>query len=108
MFTPGANPSLSFPLTSGRAVEKTRASSQASSEVAQLTRRLAAADENAFRDFHAQYFDRLFHFLLVVCQGQEQEAQEALQQTLLRVVRYVRAFDSEEVFWSWLKAVARS
>ena len=30
------------------------------------------------------------------------------QETLLRVVRYVRKFESEETFWSWLKAVARS
>jgi RNA polymerase sigma-70 factor (ECF subfamily) len=44
----------------------------------------------------------------VVARGQEHEAREALQETLLRVVRHVRRFDSEEAFWSWLKVVARS
>jgi RNA polymerase sigma-70 factor (ECF subfamily) len=43
-----------------------------------------------------------------VARGQEHEAQDALQETLLRVVRYVRVFDSEDAFWDWLKVVARS
>lgn len=76
--------------------------------VALLTRRLAAGDEAAFREFHAQYFDRLYHFLLVVTRGQAHAAQDALQETLLRVVRHAREFESEEIFWSWLKAVARN
>jgi RNA polymerase sigma-70 factor, ECF subfamily len=108
VLTPAANPALSFPLTSGKAVENSALSTPGSSQVAQLTRRLAAGDEAAFREFHAQYFHRLYRFVLVVTQGQEQEAQEAAQQTLLRVVRYIRVFESEDVFWSWLKTVARS
>jgi len=73
-----------------------------------VTRGLAAGDEEAFREFHTQYFDRLYQFLLVVARGQEHEAKEALQQTLLRVVRYARVFESEDAFWGWLKIVARS
>ena len=76
--------------------------------VAHLTRRLSSGDEAAFREFHDQYFDRLYHFLLVITHGNEQEAEEALQQTFLRLIRYVRVFESEEIFWSWLKVVARS
>ncbi len=77
-------------------------------EVARLTRALAAGDEEAFRQFHAAYFDRLYRFLLVVARGQEQEAQDALQQTLLRLIKHARVFESEDAFWSWLKVVARS
>jgi RNA polymerase sigma-70 factor, ECF subfamily len=77
-------------------------------QVAALTRRLAAGEEAAFREFHAQYFERLYRFLLVVTRGQEHEAQEALQETLLRVVRYVRVFESDAAFWGWLQVVARS
>jgi RNA polymerase sigma-70 factor (ECF subfamily) len=73
-----------------------------------LTRRLAAGDEAAFRELHAQYFDRLYHFLLVVTHGNQQEAQDALQQTFVRVIRYIRVFESEDVLWGWLKAIARS
>ena len=108
MFTPSANPALSFPLTDGKVVDKSTLSNPASSHVAQLTRRLAAGEEAAFREFHALYFDRLYRFLLVLSHGQEQEAQEALQHTLLRLVRYARVFEKEDVFWSWLKMVARS
>jgi len=103
-----ANPTLTFPLTSGKAVDATKPSNQAASQTWLLTHQLAAGDEAAFREFHKQYFDRLYHFLLVVSHGQEQEAQDALQQTLLRVVRYIRPFDSEDIFWCWLKTVARS
>jgi RNA polymerase sigma factor (sigma-70 family) len=108
VFTSSANPSLTFPLSGGKAVAISLTSSSAPSQVALLTRRLAAGEEAAFSEFHAQYFDRLYRFLLVVTHGQEQEAQEALQLTLLRLIRYVRVFESEEVFWSWLKTVARS
>lgn len=73
-----------------------------------LTRRLAKGDEGAFQNFHNLYFDRLYRFLLVIAHGREHEAREALQETFLRVARYVRPFETEEVFWCWLKAVARS
>jgi RNA polymerase sigma-70 factor (ECF subfamily) len=76
--------------------------------IATLTRRLAAGEEAAFREFHSQYFDRLYQFLLVVARGQEHEAREALQETLLRVARRARGFEDEEVFWCWLKVVARN
>jgi len=100
---------LSFTLQTGnKTVAEDSTSRPASASVARLTQRLAAGDEEAFREFHAQYFDRLYQFLLVVARGQEHEAQEALQQTFLRVLRYVRVFESEETFWSWLKMLARS
>jgi RNA polymerase sigma-70 factor (ECF subfamily) len=73
-----------------------------------LTRQMTAGDEEAFRRFHQLYFDRLYQFLLAVARGQEQEAQEAVQETLVRVARSARPFASEEVFWCWLKAVARN
>jgi RNA polymerase sigma-70 factor (ECF subfamily) len=83
-------------------------SDAAGTAIALLTRRLAAGDEDAFREFHRLYFDRLYHFLLAVTRGQEQEAQEALQDTLLRLLRHRKVFSDEEVFWCWLKAVARN
>ncbi len=76
--------------------------------VGQLTRRLAKGDEEAFRDFHDRYFNRLYRYLLVLSRGQETEAREALQETFCRVVRYVRPFDDEEVFWCWLARLAQS
>ena len=76
--------------------------------VAELTRGMAAGDEEAFSEFHHRYFDRLLRHLLRLTRGEEAEAKDALQETLCRVVRYVRRFDDEEVFWCWLTALARS
>jgi len=76
--------------------------------IAALTNGIRAGNEDAFREFHRLYFDRLYQFLIVVTRGNEAEARDAVQETLLRVVRHVRTLDSEEVFWSWLKAVARN
>ena len=77
-------------------------------DVASLTTAIRAGDEAAFREFHRLYFDQLYQFLLIVARGQEDEARDALQETLLRVVRHVRKFDNDEAFWSWLKVVARN
>jgi RNA polymerase sigma-70 factor, ECF subfamily len=96
------------PLTGIQAVPEATARDAPALAIVSLTRRLAAGDEAAFREFHALYFDRLYHFLLVVTRGQEHAAQDALQETLLRVVRHAREFANEEVFWGWLKAIARN
>ncbi len=69
---------------------------------------MAAGDEEAFREFHANYFDRLLRYLFVVTRGDEQAARDALQETFLRIVRHIRPFNSNEAFWSWLTLLARS
>lgn len=69
---------------------------------------MAAGDEAAFRIFYDDYFDRLLRYLLVVTGGNEETAREVLQLALVRVVRHVKPFESEEKFWSWLTVLARS
>ena len=69
---------------------------------------MAGGDEAAFRQFYDAYFDRLLHYLLVVTGGNEEAAREALQLALVRVVRHVKTFETEEKFWSWLTVLARS
>jgi RNA polymerase sigma-70 factor (ECF subfamily) len=76
-------------------------------EFPQLTVQMAKGDEDAYRCFYDAYFNRLLGYLLVVTKD-EQRAREALQITLLRVARYVKRFDSEAAFWSWLMVLARS
>jgi RNA polymerase sigma-70 factor (ECF subfamily) len=77
-------------------------------EIAAMTRRMADADEEAFRMFHALYFNRLARYLLVVARGDEQLMRDALQETFRRVAKHVRVFSEESVFWSWLTTLARS
>ena len=62
----------------------------------------------AWRIFYNAYFDRLWRYLLVVAAGDEDHAREALQATFLRVVRHVKVFPDENVFWSWLTVVTRT
>lgn len=105
---PATEPSLTLKLREFSTVPEPFANRPAPASIELLTKGLAAGEEEAFRQFHRLYFDRLYHFLLAVARGEEQEARDALQETLLRVARSARAFASEEVFWFWLKAVARN
>ena len=69
---------------------------------------MAQGEEAAYRAFYDAYFDRLFRYLLVVTAGDEDAAREALQSALVRVVRHIKLFPSDTVFWSWLTVLARS
>src|SRR5262245_8686387 len=89
-------------------IAKTATDPVETSEVSTLTSRLSRGDEAAFQEFFRRYFNRLFRYLLVVANGNEELAREALQLTFLRVARHVRRFDSEAVFWGWLTVLARS
>lgn len=77
-------------------------------DVEDLTHRMLVGDELAYRKFFDAYYHRLSRYLLVVAAGNEETAAEALESTLLRIVRHIRIFSSEEVFWSWLTVLARS
>lgn len=76
--------------------------------VSQLTEQMARGNEDAYREFHAQYFHRLLAYLFVVTRGDEDAAREALQLTFMRIVRNIRPFSTAEAFWSWLTVLARS
>ena len=73
-----------------------------------LTRGMAAGEESAYRAFYDAYFNRLSRYLLVVTAGDEDAASEALQATMVRVVRHIKVFPNDAVFWSWLTVLARS
>jgi len=77
-------------------------------QVEALTRRMAEADEKAWRSFYDQYFDRLWRYLLVAAEGNEDLARESLQAALVRVARHIKVFRDGDVFWSWLTVLART
>jgi RNA polymerase sigma-70 factor, ECF subfamily len=80
----------------------------ASLPVAALTRALVQGDEAAYRTFHETYVRRLSRYLLVITRGNEDAAREALQATLVRVVRHIKVFPDETQFWNWLTVLART
>ncbi len=69
---------------------------------------MVRGDETAYRAFHAAYFNRLSRYLFVASRGNDDAMREALQECFRRVVRHIRTFEDETVFWSWLTVVARS
>ncbi len=69
---------------------------------------MARGDEAAFQQFYEHYFDRLFRYLIVVTQGNEELAREVLQTLMIRVVRYIKHFEEETVLWGWLTRIART
>jgi RNA polymerase sigma-70 factor (ECF subfamily) len=103
-----ANSLISLRLPELSTVAEAPTNNATSSATASLTRRLAAGEDEAFRQFQSVYFDRLYRFLLTVARGDETQAREALQETLLRVARHARRFDDEENFWNWLAAIGRN
>ena len=76
--------------------------------IASWTRALARGEEEAFRQLYDQYFLRLYRYLLVAAYGNEILAQDAVQETMIRVARKVRPMPSEADFWRWLTTVARN
>ena len=105
---PAANSLIALRLPEPSTVAEGRTNDATGGAVASLTRRLAAGEDEAFRQFQSIYFDRLYRFLLVVARGDETQAREALQETLLRVARHARRFGDEDAFWNWLRAVGRN
>ena len=69
---------------------------------------MVAGDETAYRQFHETYCPRLHRYLLVVAAGDEDVAREALQAACIRVVRHIKVFSDEQIFWNWLTVLART
>ena len=76
--------------------------------IADLTRRMVKGEEEAFREFYDLYSHRVYGYLFVICRGSEEQARELLQQTCIKVARYIRVFEDTEIFWKWLGVLARS
>ena len=80
----------------------------ASTPIAELTRRMARGDDDAWQQFHRQHGPMVFRHLLGCTRGDHALASEALQGAYLRVARHVRLCESEMQWRAWLCLVARS
>lgn len=77
-------------------------------DVYSMTVGMAKGRPEPFNRFYEAYYDRLYRYLLVVARGDDHLARDCLQETMLRVVRYVKPIREENVFWGWLARVART
>ena len=77
-------------------------------DIPELTRAIKRGDHAAFEQFYGIYFPRLYRYLLVSSGGWEEGVQEALQESMIRVVRHMKPFTDEADLWNWLRRIART
>jgi RNA polymerase sigma factor (sigma-70 family) len=77
-------------------------------DLAALTRALGRGEDAAWREFHGTQGRMLFRYLLALTGGDPHRANEALQQTYLRVAKHVRPCDQPVQWEAWLRRVART
>jgi RNA polymerase sigma-70 factor, ECF subfamily len=69
--------------------------------------RLRRGDLNALPELMARYQNRLYRYLLRLVR-QPPEAEDLFQQTWLKVIEKIRAFDASRNFDAWLFTIARN
>jgi RNA polymerase sigma-70 factor (ECF subfamily) len=73
-----------------------------------LVARLLAGEDNAFRSFFDEYFDRLYRFALSRISGRADLAEEAAQRTLCRALRALPQFRGDASLFTWLAQICRN
>ncbi len=71
----------------------------------EIVRRAQAGDSNALAHLVTKYQNRIYHLGLRLL-GQEQDAEDMLQQTFLTVVKNIQQFKSQSSFYTWLYRIA--
>jgi len=72
-----------------------------------LIERIAGQDETAFESLVSRYETRLYNFALRML-GNETEAEDALQETFLKVFRYSNRFNPRYRASTWIYAIMRN
>lgn len=73
-----------------------------------LVSRLLAGEEQAFREFFDEYFDRLYRFAMARTRGEADLSEEASQRALCRAVRRLDSFRGDASLFSWLAQICRN
>ena len=71
-----------------------------------LAERVAnAGDEDAFRELYGRHTPRLYQFVLRVLGGDEEEAEDVVQETWIRATMNLESFRWEAKFETWLTGI---
>jgi len=73
----------------------------------QLVRRVAAEDEDAFRDLYDRYADRVFRYGLTLLRNRHL-AEEAAQEAMIAVWKSARRFEGRSKVSTWVFGIARN
>lgn len=74
----------------------------------QLARAIGAGDKAAFDTFFADYFPRLYRFVLARVNRDAMAAEDLTQQVLLRALRGFGRYRGEASLYTWLCQIARN
>lgn len=77
-------------------------------ETVRITAEILHGEEAAFDRFYQAYADRLHAYILVTSGYNEEITRDCLQETMLRVIRYMKPFASEFILWKWLTRLGRT
>ena len=72
-----------------------------------LVKRLLAGEEAAFREFFADYFQRVYRFALRRVRGDVDCARDVAQSTLIKSVRALDSYRGEASLFTWICQIAR-
>ena len=73
-----------------------------------LVNRLLAGDEQAFRQFFDENFQRLYRFGLARLSGDEEVALEVVQQAMSRALLNMKGYRGEAALFTWLCSICRN
>lgn len=72
-----------------------------------LVRRMLAHDEQAFRHFFDQYFQRLYRFSLTRVGHDKEVAKDVTQASLIRAMQKLSTYRGEAALYTWICTICR-
>jgi RNA polymerase sigma-70 factor (ECF subfamily) len=103
-----SNPWAEVDRDAAKPVREVRDETAASKDFRSWTHAISGGDEQAFNQFYELYSLRLYKYLLVLCRGNDLDAREVLQTSVLKAARNFKVLDTEEQLWGWLCRLARN
>lgn len=76
--------------------------------VRRLTAGLVDGEANAFHELVAHYGGRLLRLAVSLMPNHPSSAEDVFQETLIRVVKNPRVFETEAAMWNWLAKITRN
>lgn len=77
-------------------------------DIHEITSAIVQSNEEAFNIFYRAYFGRLYQYLLSITHGDEDTVRDVIQEAMIRIIRYMKPFREEHIFWNWLVRVVRT